>query len=164
MLKRILSYFKQKKEPKKLKPYYHYYQELLSQNFIQNLIINGDFIDGRNGGLVLGNSHDEGGIIFLFEFPEGFRVFGEIEGYEYIINRDSAEKHRAKLGEINNRKRDLNGYFKEYKMSKSIKVIDARMKNNQYKYLLLDVRGGFAIINKHSTRIHLDEIDFINKN
>ena len=42
----------------------------------QNLII-----DAKDGGLLLGPSHKEGGILFLFEYQDCFRVFGEVEGY-----------------------------------------------------------------------------------
>ena len=159
MLKKIFSIFSQK-VPENPKPK-HYYKQLLTDDYIQTLIKYGDFIDGRNGGYLLGNSHDEGGIISLYQYPEGFRIFGEVEGHEYIINRDSAEIHRARIGEINNYDRDF-ANFQEYELPENVKIIDARMKNNRYKYLLLDIRGGFAIINRHSTKVHLNEIEIIN--
>lgn len=161
MLKIIFSFFKKNKK-KVLRPN-HLFKELLSEEFIQDLIKHGDFIDGRSGGLILGNSHLNGGVIFLYQFPEGFRVFGEVEGYEYIINRDSSEIHRNEIRNINNHDRDYHNTFIEYKKPKKIKIIDARMKNNRYKYLLLDSRGGFAIINRHSTKLYLERIDLINK-
>ena len=140
----------------------HYNKELLSTEFIDGLIKNNDFIDGRNGGLVLGNSHNNSGIIFLYQFPEGFRVFGEIEGYEYVLNKASTDKYRSVLKDIGGFDRDFTPEFIPYKIPKGIKIIDARKNEIESKYVLLDTRGGFAIINKYSTKLHLTKIDCLN--
>ncbi|WP_159018038.1 hypothetical protein [Algibacter sp. L3A6] len=143
--------------------YKHYNKELLSDDFINNLISKNDFIDGRDGGLVLGNSHENGGIFFLYQFPEGFRVFGNIEGYEYIVNKESTDKNRYDLEKISDFDRDFTDVFESYEIPKGIKIIDARKNNKESKYILLDVRGKFAIINKYSTKANLSKIDFLNK-
>lgn len=142
----------------------HSYKELLSNEFINGLIKNNDFIDGRSGGLVLGNSHKNGGVIFLYQFPEGFRVFGEVEGFEYVLSKESTDKHRSILEHIGDFDRDFTPEFAPYEIPNDIKIIDARKNENESKYILLDTRGGFAIINKYSTKIHLTKIDFLNKN
>ena len=142
----------------------HYYKELLSSEFIDELIKNEDFIDGRKGGLILGNSHKNGGVLFLYQFPEGFRVFGEVEGYEYVLSKESTDKHRRKLNDIGNYDRDVTQEFEPFEIPEHIKIIDARKNSYESKYVLLDTRGGFAIINKYSTKIYLSEIDFLNKN
>lgn len=141
----------------------HSYKELLSMDFIDVLIKNNDFIDGRSGGLILGNSHKNGGVLFLYQFPEGFRVFGEVEGYEYVLNKESTDKYRPILKNIANFDRDFTPNFEPYEIPNGIKIIDARKTENESKYVLLDTRGGFAIINKYSTKLHLTKIDFLNK-
>lgn len=141
----------------------HFYKELLSDEFVQNLIRKEDFIDARRGGLVLGNSHDYGGVIFLYQFPEGFRVFGELEGYEYILPREITQENQELIGEINNHDRDFQSNFEEYQVPENIITIDARKNNSQSKYILCDIRGGFSIINKYSTKIHLQKLDELNR-
>lgn len=141
----------------------HFYKELLSEDFVQNLIRKEEFVDARRGGLVLGNSHDNGGVFFLYQFPEGFRVFGELEGYEYILPREITQENQELIGEINNHDRDFENSFEEYQVPKNIITIDARKNNSQSKYILCDTRGGFAIINKHSTKIYLQKLDELNR-
>ena len=142
----------------------HFYKELLSEEFIQNLIKKEEFIDARRGGLVLGNSHDNGGVIFLYQFPEGFRVFGELEGYEYVLPREITQKNQKLIRKINNHERDFDDRFEEYQIPNNIITIDARKNESQSKYILCDSRGGFSIINKHSTKIHLKKLDELNRN
>lgn len=140
----------------------YYYQQLFTFEEIDKFNNDGALIDARQGGLIIGPSHDQGGVYFLFEYVDGFRLFGEVEGYEYIINKHSAEKYRQLLGILNKQKGD----FYEYPINESIMVIDAQTPNQNFynsKFIILDVRGGFAIINKYATKTHLEELDFINR-
>ncbi len=141
----------------------HSDKELLSEEFIQDLISRGNFIDARRGGLVLGNSHSNGGVYFVYQVPEGFRVFGEIEGYEYIVIREATKKNYNLLHEINNYNRDFTENFREYEIPNGITIIDARKNIFESKYILCDTRGGFSIINKYSTKIYLETLQSINQ-
>ncbi|CAM2968164.1 hypothetical protein SAMN05444143_10168 [Flavobacterium succinicans] len=149
------------------KSIYHYYQQHFTFDQVDEFYKDDAIIDGKNGGLLLGPSHDDGGIYFLFEYQDGFRLYGEVEGYEYIINRDICNRYRDFVSRINNRDRDLSFNFEPFDYHESTLIIDARASKSELynsKYVILDVRGGFGIINKHSTKIHLLEIDAFNKN
>ena len=141
---------------------FHYFKELLTNEYIDKLITEGNIIDGRKGGLLLGDSHDCGGIKFLYKFPEGYRVFGEVEGFEFIVNRDSAVIFRELMGEFNNIERDKEFPFVKYEIPKDVKIINAKTDKLDSRYIILDIRGGYSIINKHSTKIFLTELNRIN--
>ncbi|MBS1649981.1 MAG: hypothetical protein JSR09_09785 [Bacteroidetes bacterium] len=145
---------------------FYYYQQLFTFDHIDKLYKDNSIIDARQGGLLLGPSHDDDGVYFLFEYQDGFRLYGEAEGFEYIINRDSAARHRNLVGQINNHDRDFFPNFSAYKFDNSILTIDATSPDKtlyKSKFIILDVRGGFAIINKYSTKIFLAEIDILNR-
>lgn len=141
---------------------FHYFKELLTNEYVDKLLSEGNIIDGRKGGLLLGDSHDCGGIKFLYKFPEGYRVFGEVEGFEFIINRDSAEIFRELMSEFNDFERDKEVSFIKYAIPEEITVINAKTGKLDSRYVILDVRGGYSIINKHSTKIFLKELNKIN--
>ncbi|MDM1366358.1 hypothetical protein HX017_15560 [Myroides marinus] len=141
----------------------HSFKELLSDRFVQQLIDNEQFIDARKGGLLLGNFHFKGGVFFVYRFPEGFRVMGEAEGWEYFLNWEASNKYRPRIREINDYNRDQYGSFKEYNIPENISIIDARLNDFESKYILCDPRGGFAIINKFSTQKHLQELEELNR-
>ncbi|WP_445749941.1 hypothetical protein [Polaribacter sp.] len=141
---------------------FHYFKELLTDEYVSKLISEKNIIDGRYGGLLLGDPHEFGGIKFLYSFPEGLRVYGEVEGFEFIVNRDSAEIFRNLITEINNSERDKKEPFVEYDIPSYIKIINAKTDKLDSKYIILDRRGGYSIINKHSTKIYLKELNDIN--
>ena len=142
----------------------YYYQQLFTFQKIDELAKDNAIVDGRKGGLLLGPSHSLGGIYFLYEYKDGFRLYGEVEGFEYIICREFSIGNSL-VGEINNHDRDYDTDFQEYEFSRSILTIDARISHDMYnsKFIILDIRGGFAIINKHSTKKHLVTVDKINR-
>lgn len=143
----------------------HYYQQVISFSELQELHDDGAIVDGRLGGLILGPSHAEGGIYFMFAYSYGFVLFGEVEGYEFIVNRESNAKNKSEIARINNIQRDASNDFAPFFVDDSIRTIDARCANPKYaaKYILLDMLGGFAIVNKHSTKLHLDKLNLINQ-
>ena len=73
----------------------YYYQQRISLREIKRLHEQNLIIDAKDGGLLLGPSHKEGGILFLFEYQDCFRVFGEVEGYEYIVNKEQVMKYQS---------------------------------------------------------------------
>lgn len=134
--------------------------DLLENNFIKNLVLNNEFIDARFGGLILGNSHIDGGINFVFETPEGYRLMGEIEGDEYILSNQATIDNQNRLMEINNRERDFNEKIIDSSLDKSIRIIDARINFRRSKYILL--QPNISIINKYSTQKFIEELNLIN--
>ena len=143
----------------------YYYQQTFNHTDIDKLISDNALIDARGGGMLLGPSHDSGGIYFLYESKGCFKLFGEVEGFEYVINRKSAIEYRQKIGEINNLERDFHPDFKyllHNKLFKTINAISPDLEEYKSKFIILDNLGGFAIINKYSTAVHLDTIEKIN--
>ncbi|WP_299761350.1 hypothetical protein [uncultured Dokdonia sp.] len=130
----------------------------------ENVIVN-----GSKGGLLLGPSHEEGGIIILVKYGDYYSLYGEAEGYEYIISPDLIDiallDYQFEL--INDRLRDISFNFNGEEDLSKITTIDAKLTitSNKYKskYVLLDNRR-FAIINKNSTKRYLREIECINNN
>jgi hypothetical protein len=113
-----------------------------------------------------GRTYLNAGIKFLFEYPDGFRLCGEVEGFEYIVNRESSSIHGDTLFGMYDFSRDKSPNFTEYEIDKSILTIDATTPDkNRYhsKFIILDVVGGFIIINKYSTKKYLKMIDAINR-
>lgn len=146
------------------KGYFHYYQQLFTFEEIEKFKTDGAIIDATRGGLLLGPSHEEGGIYFLFQYSDGFRLYGELEGFEYIVKREAILRNRNFLKSINNRSRDFTGPFINYHYDSNISIIDARSDSVEYnsKYIILDVEGGFGIVNKYSTKRFLNVINDFN--
>ena len=141
------------------------YTQFFSFTQVEIFIEKGLAIDGIEGGLLLGNDHKYDGIPMLMKFKDGYRIIGEVEGGEYLINPASTIKFNEELLDINNFERDL-GFNNDQKITlDKIRYIDCRLENNLYdsKFLLLDARATFTIINKHSTLKHLIRLDKMNK-
>ena len=51
----------------------YYYQQRISLREIKRLHEQNLIIDAKDGGLLLGPSHKEGGILFLFEYQDCIR-------------------------------------------------------------------------------------------
>ncbi|TMM29655.1 hypothetical protein FDT66_11115 [Polaribacter aestuariivivens] len=123
--------------------------------------------DGTKGGLILGNSHLNGGIHLInFTNNQTVKYFGEIEGWEYLTSPyngfdiDNFEKFKY----INEGTRNTNRHIKtEFRIPENCKVLDLR--NIKVPFLLIDNDEQQAIINRFATKKHirkLIEIDEIN--
>jgi hypothetical protein len=117
-------------------------------------------IDATYGGLVLGNSHDEGGIYFWVKRGDYYVLEGELEGFEFILNLGANDYFKKATERFHQPELHKNDYTK-YIPSKEIKLLDTR-KLNYPNYLLFE-SGGFAIINKYSTKGYLKTLDKMNK-
>ena len=63
---------------------------------MEDYINKGWAIDATYGGLIIGRSHDEGGIYFWVKKDGYYVLEGEVEGYEYIMNF-GATNHYSKI-------------------------------------------------------------------
>ncbi len=132
-------------------------------------IANGNgIIDGTFGGLILGNSHSDGGIkvIRQYQNEELYEVIAEFEGWEYILNPLATTKEKEYLTKLNSEFTDAKEEFTEYEIPNGIEIIDTRpifenLKETN-KIILLNEWSQF-IINKHSTKKYLTELDNLNK-
>lgn len=145
---------------------YHYFDQKFSNETVTDLLATGHAVDGAAGGLILGRSHDEGGIYFLKNLGDCYRLIGEVEGYEYILNIAASYLVRNSFKDINDRKRDWQEPFAEYIPADSTRVIDTRLPIGslyEAKYILFEGRGQQAIINKHSSLVYLRQLDELNR-
>ena len=117
----------------------YYYQQRISLREIKRLHEQNLIIDAKDGGLLLGPSHKEGGILFLFEYQDCFRVFGEVEGYEYIVNKEQVMKYQSIIHDINKYYTPLEK-FEEYIPDSNITIIDAKhpIYKNRSKFIILE--------------------------
>lgn len=128
---------------------------------------NNVIIDCSNGGLVLGNSHEKGGINLIRKnkIENNYSIILELEGWEYIISPKATYYKREHLRKINSEFQNTNLKFLEYEIPEDTMIIDARPidKNDltSGKLLLIDEYEQW-IINKHSTKKHLTELNYIN--
>lgn len=127
---------------------------------MEDYINKGCAIDATYGGLIIGRSHEEGGIYFWVKKENYYVLKGEVEGYEYIMNF-GATNYYSKITDRFHQ-HDLHKHnFVEYEPPSHIKLLDTRH-NFEPKFLLFDF-GGFSIINKYSTKGYLNTIDEMNK-
>jgi ribonucleotide reductase beta subunit family protein with ferritin-like domain len=125
-------------------------------------------VDGTLGGLILGNAHSIGGIkvIRQYQKEELYEVIAEFEGWEYILNPLATAKEIKYLTKLNSEFVDTKKEFTEYEIPNGIEIIDTRpifenVKETN-KLILLNEWSQF-IINKHSTKKYLTELDNLNK-
>lgn len=123
----------------------------------------GYVVDARNGGLILGPSHEEGGIMMYGFDPslKSFMVKGEMEGYEYIFNPDASNNMPDVMHKINISadagKRHL---FEPYQIPMEVKTIDVRYHPSVILWICISRQ---FIVNRNSTRLLLTTIDKINR-
>ena len=124
---------------------------------LQNKMI----IDARDGGLVIGRSHNDGNVYMIRQLRDnsGYEYCSNLEGGEYIICHKACRKYMKRIEEINSYK--VHGDMVDLY---DICNCDILLTKNEPvdKYLFIDFRGQF-IVNKRATSKYLCEIDLINK-
>lgn len=128
---------------------------IISKEHFDYLTENGLLVDGTNGGLVLGLSHDEGGIYMIMECDEGHRVIATMEGGEYLLNYNSYAKHKDRIISINSERPKQ--YFIDMEVLRKTPIIQVDF----IQYLLLDRKGQF-IVNKDAICYYLEELNQLN--
>ncbi len=143
----------------------YYYKQFFSIESVMQLQTDGYAVEGTSGGLVLGPTHDAGGIYMLQFIGSGYSLVGEIEGYEYFLNPAASAYFFKSFKHLNNFNADKTHNFIEYDIPEDISVIDARLKDrSRYnsKFLLFDHRFSFAICNRYSTTKQLQVLNNLN--
>ena len=123
----------------------------------------GLIFNGIEGGLVLGNSHQKGGIHLLQPKTETtFEYIAEMEGWEYLTHFKTASKYRNELAEINERTKPISKYIKTtFKIPETCKIIDTTEK--EIAFILISNYNQF-IVNRFATKKHIQEIMELDKN
>lgn len=124
-------------------------------------------VDGKRGGIVLGNSHEDGGVKVI-GFTNKKRIFisAEIEGFEFFVNCKSSKVHKARLEEINN---DIDTNFdiaSAYVGIENIPIIDVRpidINGVPVSRLIAMECNQHFVVNKFSTAKYLKELIELNK-
>lgn len=143
----------------------YYYEQFFSISQVEDFFDNGLAVDGTNGGLVLGPSHEEGGIYMLKFIGYGYSLIGEMEGYEYFLNPAASAYFFSSFRHFNDYENDQTENFFDYSIPEDVTTIDAKLSNNsdyKSKFLVFDNRFHFAICNKFSTKKNLPSINTLN--
>ncbi len=140
--------------------YEHDNKQFLELWFIQELLKYKLIVEAPRGGLVIGPSHDEGGIVMFKasnEFENEFEVVAEIEGWEFLANPFATAQYMEEFVNIN---QEMDGTlpFTPYEIPEDILILDAmpvmvagvKVK----KWILLGPKGQY-VVNRHSTQKHL---------
>jgi len=136
-------------------------REFFSSETFEELLQCKMIIDARKGGLVIGRTHDDGGIEMIAKIDKEnkYQYCSCLEGGEYILRHEAYWKYKQRIDEINSYKH----YGDKVDLYDICKCNIIITKNEPFdKYLLIDSRGQF-IINKRATSKFLYEIDCINK-
>lgn len=138
-----------------------------SQTDIDELSEIGAIVDGRGGGLLIGNGHDAGGIKVIGKSAPGiYELMAEFEGWEYLLNADATEAHVLELEKINVEHDGRSTSFAGYDIPESVRTIRMPRADDfeliAYPFLLLDSGPNF-VINKVSTSKHLERLDELNR-
>lgn len=139
----------------------YFYDMFFSLSTMNEYVTKGWAINGTTGGLILGPSHDEGGIMMWQRTTEsdGYRLKGEIEGYEYILNPGASHCYRNIFSSINKHDEHEHEDWEEYTIPEHISIMDTR-RTGEPKFILLD--ANFSIVNKYSTKCYLNTIERMN--
>lgn len=129
--------------------------DIISKEHFEYLSENGLIVDGTNGGLVLGLSHDEGGIYMIMECDEGHKIIANMEGGEYLLSSNSYAKYKDRIISINSERPEE--YFIDIDVLRKTPILQL----NSIQYLLLDRRGQY-IVNKDATCHYLEELNQLN--
>ncbi len=129
------------------------------------MLLCGLIIDARKGGLINGREHNSGGIKLLIEAEEIFKVIGELEGFEFLVNSSASKKHRKRIEEINsdidkNRNLDFSNYRLTHKTIIHNTKGDVTRDTDTTKILWIDPE--MFIVNKWSTVRYIYELESIN--
>ena len=111
--------------------------------------------NGENGGFVLGNSHDDGGIHLLqLDIEKNIvKYAGEMEGYEYLSSPLKSELHSNELIKINNLTLEIDPN-KKITLPKTCNIIDASdidvpvILLSGYKQFIINKKSSFNFINE----------------
>ena len=130
----------------------------LDQEAFDYIAEHGGFIDARPGGLVVGKTHAEGGIMIISPNEDGetIDIVGEMEHGEYIMSPEATQKHKARLSEINS-DNNFNGYINV----DSIRLKSVLFTGKTFAAIVL-TDGEQYIINSKSSAKYLDELDKLN--
>ena len=124
-------------------------------------------VDGASGGLIVGNSHADGGIKGIHKNEFGrYEITAEVEGYEYLLNPLATKSNTEYTKELNESHKHEIGNFVPYDIPDNIKILDARPKmisGFEHQRLIIFSAMPQQVLNKVSSKNYLEELDKLNK-
>lgn len=144
----------------------------ISDSDFQKLKADGYVVDGSKGGLLIGASHGDifsheytgEGILVVTKIEGKYKICGEYEGGEYLLNKAAACDGGFDQATYNNSD-DLDGYT-ESEPPPDISKLDLRLDKSgriKSKLLFLDNPDKYSLTNRGSTQKHLEVLDKQNK-
>ncbi|WP_254413334.1 hypothetical protein [Dyadobacter diqingensis] len=126
-------------------------------------------LDGRKGGLIIGNSHKKGGIMMISASGlDFFCLVGEMEGFEFLLCHEATEKYLNEILEINS----TMAAIRKKKVSLE-KLWNTACKKNDGDLVVINaildfefpltskilfLKGKQFVVNKYSTLVHLKRL------
>lgn len=143
----------------------YFYKQFFSFQTIDTYTSLGLTADGTKGGLLLGQSHADGGINILIKYSDGYRLMANVEGQEYFLNPGATGHFSGRLHDINNHDTDKLLGLRQPSDLTGVTTIDCFSDDTFFKskFLLIDARGEHFIVNKYSTWRHLDTLEEMNR-
>lgn len=136
-------------------------KETFDDLYENNLILNSYY-----GGLVIGRSHQNGGIPVIIQKSEDiFECIAEIEGFEFIFNVAASSIFKNKVLEINNELSTLQNKFTVDELwvnlgvnHKELRYLDANISESEtlFKTKYIWIHGTQFIMNKLSSLYYYD--------
>lgn len=135
--------------------------DVLSAEFVKQLLADGIVVDGRTGGLLIGAEHDDpdgteiaGGIMVIQQEGDHFTIKKEFEGLEYLLNAFAAQENSTAQAKINDPEDHKD--FSDYEIPAEVKIIDLTLNDSSYKMkskiLFVDTVSGVSLTNRGSTK------------
>ncbi|GAB3180410.1 hypothetical protein [Telluribacter humicola] len=128
----------------------------------------GLIVDGYFGGLIIGNSHEIGGIPILSHAEgESYELVAEMEGFEFLMNVVASSKYHERITEINNELAEIkanisiemlwNNLGEQYPELKIVNTL-IEDKTTIFKSKFVLIHGQQFIVNKYSSLMYYEEL------
>ena len=137
----------------------------IKKKYVDEFLKEGLMVNGTYGGLVIGNSHENNGVMIVRITSLGRALIAnEMEGLEYLFSPKATSLHIDKLKQLN-MENDIDEIEKSFN-SEDISIIDARPKIVNGLLVSKLIAIGYDdqfVMNKKSSLMHLEKIDLMNK-
>jgi hypothetical protein len=118
----------------------------------------GFVIDARAGGLVLGPTQSEGGILLLNQTPDGFDIIGKVEGGSFIVNATANKKNTARLEAMEESGKVGSLSFENYVVSSTSIIYNAFATEQKFLW----ITGEEFIVNPSAASAYIKELEELN--
>lgn len=125
------------------------------------MFYDGNIVDARGGGLVIGRDSSEDDIPLITPVSDGiFQFVGFMQGGEFIVHQQAMLKHKRRIEEINSHIGEDVTLLSTIPLGKNTHIFNT---HNHDEITSLLVNSGSFIINRFATALFYDELMKINK-